>query len=176
MHRDINPNNLAVTSLHNPTGIIIDLDSATTSPISTNHTRGTLPYLAPEIMALKLWKQGMKRPPPYGRIIDTWALGLSMYALHCGQPIRWAHFAATDTSTTTYVSSDAYESFRAKLLQDSLAEQDSDTQDFLLSVPEITMYEAEGRVLTPVDTSAFLSRTKHSRGTLVTKRKRAREE
>lgn len=31
MHRDISPGNLAITSLHNPKGIIIDLDSATKS-------------------------------------------------------------------------------------------------------------------------------------------------
>lgn len=37
MHRDISPNNLAVTSFEQPRGLIIDLDAATKDPESEDH-------------------------------------------------------------------------------------------------------------------------------------------
>ncbi|KAL8709690.1 MAG: hypothetical protein Q9220_005630 [cf. Caloplaca sp. 1 TL-2023] len=91
MHRDINPNNLAVTSLRNPRGIIIDLDAATDSGTSYDHMQGTISYLAPEIINLKNAQSGQTRPP-YNRGVDIWALGLSMHALYINRLFLWENF------------------------------------------------------------------------------------
>ncbi|KAI9784229.1 MAG: hypothetical protein M1816_000901 [Peltula sp. TS41687] len=46
MHRDINPNNLAIVSFDPPRGIILDLDSAMKSETCYEHNIGTKPYVA----------------------------------------------------------------------------------------------------------------------------------
>lgn len=82
MHRDIKPRNLGILSLHPPAGIIFDFDSATREEISVDHMQGTISYLAPEIVALKQWEEDRgrrPRPPPYGREVDIWALGISAH-------------------------------------------------------------------------------------------------
>ncbi len=80
MHRDINPNNLGVVSFNPPKGIILDLDSATRSEVSEDHMQGTIPYLAPEIIDLKVWDTVVgSKPGPYGRSVDVWAVGLSVF-------------------------------------------------------------------------------------------------
>lgn len=84
-HRDISPNNLAVTSFDNPKGIILDLDAATLSPTSMNHNRGSLPYLAPEIVALKDGKEDR----PFEKGVDMWALGLSMFDMYEEDFLLW---------------------------------------------------------------------------------------
>lgn len=71
MHRDISPGNLAITSFSKPRGIIIDLDAATTDSTSTDHMKGTLPFLAPEIIALKSLKGQGPQPLPYDKSVDT---------------------------------------------------------------------------------------------------------
>ncbi|KAI9881283.1 MAG: hypothetical protein M1830_005569 [Pleopsidium flavum] len=80
MHRDIKPNNLGVVDLVCPRAVIFDLDSATRDETSRDHFQGSLSYLAPEIVALKNWNGDKKAlPPPYGRKVDVWALGVSAY-------------------------------------------------------------------------------------------------
>jgi len=80
MHRDIKPNNLGIVGLVSPRAVIFDLDSATCDATSTDHSQGCLSYLAPEIVALKKWNRDKEPlPPPYGRKVDVWALGLSAY-------------------------------------------------------------------------------------------------
>ena len=86
-HRDINPNNLAVTSLVNHTGIILDLDAAKNSRYSTDHMKGILAYLVPEIIDLKVSRSQLNLVS-YEKSVDTWALGLSTFALYTGQPFR----------------------------------------------------------------------------------------
>ena len=54
MHLDISPGNLAITSLEDPKGIIIDLDAAVKSEFCSDQSKGTLPYLAPEIIDLRM--------------------------------------------------------------------------------------------------------------------------
>ena len=100
MHRDIKPANLAVVSFLHPKGIIIDLDDATSEPTSNDHMKGTIVYLAPEILDLKDWEEKLKRQPhrnrpkpaPYDKQVDVWALGLSMYALYKSQAFHWGQF------------------------------------------------------------------------------------
>ncbi|KAL8722595.1 MAG: hypothetical protein Q9225_000951 [Loekoesia sp. 1 TL-2023] len=175
MHRDICPNNLAITSLHSPKGIIIDLDSATTSHTSTDHMRGTIPFLAPEIMSLKLFKSGEKQPPPYGKSIDTWALGLTMYALHAGQSICWAQFATNSAPAVTYVTRNAHNSFQAKLGRDGQSAKDSENRKFLISITKMTMYKAEDRIsASDALESVVPDRGGYGRGTIVPKAGRKR--
>ena len=100
MHRDIKPANLAIVSFLHPKGIIIDLDDATSEPTSNDHMKGTIMYLAPEILKLKTWEEERKqqpqmnqpRPAPYNKNVDVWALGLSIYALYKSQPFHWGQF------------------------------------------------------------------------------------
>ncbi|KAL9121888.1 MAG: hypothetical protein Q9187_001555 [Circinaria calcarea] len=93
MHRDIKPINLGVVGMTPPRGVIFDLDSATRDETSTDHFQGTLSYLAPEIVALKEWERDKRAgktrapPPPYGRKVDVWALGMSAYTIYCGRAI-----------------------------------------------------------------------------------------
>lgn len=93
MHRDIKPINLGVVGMTPPRGIIFDLDSATQDETSRDHFQGTLSYLAPEIVALKEWERdriaGKTKalPPPYGRKVDVWALGMSAYTIYSGKAI-----------------------------------------------------------------------------------------
>ena len=87
MHRDIKPGNLGIVTWNPPLGVIFDLDSATREETSEDHMQGTKPFLAPEIVALKLWETRANRgarPPPYGRKVDMWALGLSAYVTYAG--------------------------------------------------------------------------------------------
>lgn len=94
MHRDIKPSNLGVVGITPPKGVIFDLDSATRDETSTDHLQGTLGYLAPEIVELKKWDRDRRAggtrtlpPPPYGRKVDIWALGLSAYTIYSGKVI-----------------------------------------------------------------------------------------
>ncbi|MCJ1243493.1 hypothetical protein MMC30_000690 [Trapelia coarctata] len=91
MHRDIKPNNLGVVTLNPPVGVILDLDSATRQETSTDHGQGTLGYLAPEIVALKVWERGKMHkdilPTPYGRKVEIWALGLTAYRIYTGKAV-----------------------------------------------------------------------------------------
>ncbi|KAL8790343.1 MAG: hypothetical protein Q9213_000695 [Squamulea squamosa] len=177
MHRDINPNNLAITSFHNHKGFIIDLDSATTSPTSTDHMKGTIPYLAPEIMSLKRYKQGEKQPPPYGKSADIWALGLAMYALYTGRQVRWMHFASRGAPPVSHVTEDAHRNFRVKLRQDQRNAKGAEAREFLISIERMNSYKAENRMSASETYANVLQAwTNHNRGTIVSKRKRQWEE
>ena len=117
MHRDINPNNLTVRSLKHIQGIIIDLDAVTTSPSSSDHRRGTLPYLAPEIIALKDWEEKKlgERPSGYGKGVDVWALGLSMYAVNTGSRVYWPSFPSSKEKDVNMVNYERYKVLSQRL-------------------------------------------------------------
>ena len=89
MHRDIKPANLGVVTLNPPVGVVFDLDAASREETSVDHKKGTLSYLAPEIVALKDWDLGRRNrnspPPPYGRKVDVWALGISAHYVYTGK-------------------------------------------------------------------------------------------
>ncbi|KAL8700669.1 MAG: hypothetical protein Q9201_005324 [Fulgogasparrea decipioides] len=177
MHRDISPGNLAVTSLHAPKGIILDLDAATTSISSTDHMKGTLPCLAPEIVALKAWDRSKvgKPPPPYEKNIDTWALGLLMYALYTGQSFAWVLFHVVTSKPSVTVTPQAYRGFQEKLEENSRNAKDPETQMALNLIGEMTAWESVDR--NPAsDTLRRMSeaRPSQARGTIVAKEHRKR--
>ena len=122
MHRDIKPANMAVRSLQNPIGVILDLDAAIISPTSTDHKQGTIRYLAPEIIALKKWDSKQQdrpqpMPPAYEKSVDVWALGLSMFALVTEKHWSWRHFSTKDDDHLDRYSDERYDIFCERLEQ-----------------------------------------------------------
>ncbi len=90
MHRDIKPLNLGVLSFNPPRGVILDLDAATSEETSDDHMQGTVSYLAPEIIKLKM--APTSRPLRYGRSIDVWGLGMSAIFALTGQTVNWNNY------------------------------------------------------------------------------------
>ncbi|KAI4266016.1 MAG: hypothetical protein L6R35_007004 [Caloplaca aegaea] len=172
MHRDINPNNLAVTSLYQPKGIIIDFDAASTSPTSTDHGQGTIPFLAPEIMAWKLLKPRQKQPAPYEKSVDVWALGLSMYALHVGRSMNWRRFATTDVQ---HVTGPAYRKFQDTITQNIKGADGDAIPSLLLAISRMTMDRPEHRVSASEAHAMILEIKGSDQGNIVQKRKRSYE-
>ena len=87
MHRDIKPLNMTVVSL-TPGRVearLIDFGMATKSLESHRYKVGTLPYLAPEILAG--WDK--QSNDGYDDRADVFAFGLSMYQFLCRQPCIW---------------------------------------------------------------------------------------
>jgi serine/threonine protein kinase len=78
MHRDIKAENILASD--SPLkAIIIDFGCATWERTSKDHLKGTIRYLAPEIIALK-----EKTAPPnttYDVSADVWGMGLTAYEL-----------------------------------------------------------------------------------------------
>ena len=113
MHRDIKPENLAIRSIQDPIGVILDLDAATTLKSSTDHTKGTVPYLAPEIIALKDWSPSDGPvPQSYEKRIGLWTLGLSMYALMAPCHWSWRYFPIINDINPDRYSRPKYNLFR----------------------------------------------------------------
>lgn len=182
MHLDINPNNLAVTSLDDPKGIIIDLDSAIRSSTSFSHKRGTVPYLAPEIIALKHFGSVQ----PFDKSVDIWALGLSMFDLYQEAFLLWGHIppgeynAAILATDDNYVTRDRYTRFQRKVAEIKKFSPDPAASDFMGWIEDMTQYESKNRS-SACDLLDEVSRvtTKLRKGTIVLKtlgRKRAWEE
>lgn len=174
MHRDINPNNLAVTSFDSPRGVILDLDAATTVQFSTDHTKGTVPYLAPEIIRLKEPRPRAQQPA-YGKSVDVWAMGLSGFALFRAQRFRWQHFVPRGGKISSSVTAELHAEFHRKLVS-------SDDQEaaVLSLIMLMTSYDSSER---PSSTHALASaqiirKDKEGRGKIVRKApaKRRRED
>ncbi|KAF2770160.1 kinase-like protein, partial [Teratosphaeria nubilosa] len=74
MHLDIKPENIEVSGVlsETPTFYLFDFGYATMDRTSSNHMKGTLRYLSPEVMFLK---RGEKSGT-YDCAMDVWALGI----------------------------------------------------------------------------------------------------
>lgn len=173
MHRDINPNNLAVTSLDDPTGIIIDLDSATTHNTSTDHLQGTLAYLAPEIILLKEQHIGS-----YDKSVDVWALGLSTFVLHTGQPKSWTPTKPRGGQVSKAVTLEAYEAYQKMIGQSLKLTQDDGARSFLGLIMQMTEYVAQERVSAAMalENATILRQGRRGKIVLKSAPKRPREE
>ena len=90
MHRDIKPNNLGVLSFSPFNGVILDLDAATTETLSDDHKEGTISYLAPEVIDLKMGTT--KNLEKYGLSVDVWGLGMSFFFVLMGKHVMWNDF------------------------------------------------------------------------------------
>ena len=83
MRRDIKLENMGVESLKPLEVFIFDFGCATSEKTSPDHGKGTIRYLATEVMKLK---QGEAKEP-YDKAIDVWSMGLC--ALELLYRVRW---------------------------------------------------------------------------------------
>ena len=74
MHRDIKPDNLAYVTLDPVYIIIIDLGSSERKSLSTDHYRGTVRYLAPEVMSVK----NKTSTESFSFPVDLWSVGITL--------------------------------------------------------------------------------------------------
>lgn len=154
MHRDINPNNLGIVSFQPPKGVILDLDSALQSDKSDDHMKGTVPYLAPEILALKHWDGAGTEPPPYTKSVDIWALGLSMFVLEIGLPLVWKRFKPNRTAYSNpsslreprFATKSVHEMFHQHLRERRRACQEPNLARCLRQVENMTRWDVIQRV------------------------------
>lgn len=75
MHRDVKLDNI-LASTKPLQAIIIDFGHATWEEVSSDHMKGTVRYLAPEIVSIKHGK-----PLTYNRSADIWSMGLTIFEL-----------------------------------------------------------------------------------------------
>jgi serine/threonine protein kinase len=86
MHRDIKPDNI-LASPSPVRAVIIDFGCATWDRTSTDHMKGTIRYLAPEIIALK--ENTAPRNSTYDMSADVWSMGLTTFELLRGSRTRF---------------------------------------------------------------------------------------
>lgn len=86
MHRDLKPQNMGLKSSSPPEAVIFDFGHATFDEASTDHMKGTIWYLAPEILDLKY----RHSRAPYDRAVDVWSMGISLYQLICYDRALWS--------------------------------------------------------------------------------------
>lgn len=144
MHRDMNPNNLGIKTINPASGVILDMDAATRVKGSNDHMQGTLMYLAPEITAWKERKPNKHDPPLYGRAVDVWALGLSMFSMHQGQLLSWGTFRTAPEARAKMVNQVVYNRF-AERLQQEKHESPPVEYVFLDAVDKMTCFKSESR-------------------------------
>ena len=162
MHRDVNPNNLGVVSFDPPKGILLDLDSATREEESTDHMQGTLPYLAPEIVELKIVERRLVAattvsgarpgPVPYRQGVDVWAMGLSVYALYIGHNFNWGPYKRQSAGRRTdqlinRVNRESYQRFKSHLQTKRFSAGDDPASVLLDLVERMTAWDPKSRIL-----------------------------
>jgi serine/threonine protein kinase len=74
LHRDIKPNNIVYRSTNPVYAIIIDFGCSNPNSKSTCHDRGTMTYLAPEVMRIK----DGETSEPFSTPSDVWSLGVTL--------------------------------------------------------------------------------------------------
>lgn len=114
MHRDIKPANVGIVSHYPAHAVLMDFGCAKWGVDSYDHMKGTMGYLAPEIMLLKTTDLGAPyhyhSNKPYTAKADIWALGLCGYQLFCRRQYWWPH----DNSKATQIILELRESTQSK--------------------------------------------------------------
>ena len=139
--------------------------------------KGTLPYLAPEIIALKAWNRNRlgAQPPPYNKSVDVWALGLILYALYTERSFNWVLFGAIPSQGSATVTSATWEAFHKDLSRRIQSTNDPETQVALRSIAKFTEWVATDRSpASGVRRAIAQIRHSQSRGTIVPKEGRKR--
>jgi Protein kinase domain len=95
MHRDIKPGNLMVVSYEPPRGMITDFGCSTFENTSSDHYKGTLCYLAPEVWDIK---HGRTAVATYDEKIDVWAYGVCLYQVLCWRTWWWGNEITAEVS------------------------------------------------------------------------------
>lgn len=92
----------------------MDVDELTLKPTSRNYNKGTIHYLAPEVIDLKFALVGIDVPLPYETAVNVWALGLTAFEMLIG---RFACDRNTHTSrigeSADFVTLDRYKRQRS---------------------------------------------------------------
>ena len=76
MHRDIKRQNIGIR-LDPLQAVLQDFGSAKECLTCTDHRAGTVPYLAPEVLALKVSEGSKGDQVPYTHAVDVWGLGIA---------------------------------------------------------------------------------------------------
>ena len=85
MHRDFKPDNVGVVrDLPEVELVLLDFGHAAKASESIDHMKGTVRYLAPEVLALK---KGLSNEP-YDHAIDVWGLGIMMMELNMQRHVQ----------------------------------------------------------------------------------------
>ena len=150
MHRDIKPNNLGVLSFSQLKGVILDLDGATTETLSDDHKQGTISYLAPEVIDLKMGTTS--KLVKYGRSVDVWALGLSFFYVLMRKHVMWNNFddvwsrriRLPGTNTTDFVLESRLSRFHESL--GKLKARGDDIRKYVSLLEGMTAYKLEDRL------------------------------
>jgi len=91
MHWDVKPENV-LASASPLRAVIIDFGCATWEKTSRNHLKGTIRYLAPEVIALKDSQKNpslQQTPPDFDLSVDIWSIGLTALELIYGSRVRF---------------------------------------------------------------------------------------
>jgi serine/threonine protein kinase len=84
LHRDIKPSNIIYHSTDPVHAIIVDFGCSVPNSKSNRHDRGTLTYLAPEVMRIKEGKSSELFSFPS----DVWSLGVTLIDYLTGQQLH----------------------------------------------------------------------------------------
>ncbi|EDU47135.1 serine/threonine protein kinase [Pyrenophora tritici-repentis Pt-1C-BFP] len=84
LHRDIKPNNIVYRSTNPVHAIIVDFGCSDLGPKSTRHDRGTMTYLAPEVIRIK----DSESSEPFSLPSDVWSLGVTVVDFLMGKPFH----------------------------------------------------------------------------------------
>ncbi len=198
MHRDISPSNLGLATLDPPKGLLLDLDAAVQLQDSNDHMKGNIPFLAPEIIALKNWDAETlasrttpqskplagRKPPRYTKSVDVWALGLSLFVLETAIYWSWKGFNRLERSAQAstklvkdpgWVIEVGYQNFQQHLQGRQRTSTDPETVRRFRFVERMTKWDAIDRVLIHqlLDEVELLV-TQSSKGTIQPKKGRKR--
>lgn len=99
-----------------------------------------------------------------------------MYALHVGQPFRWAQFVNNVPMAVTHVTRYVHVNFQNKFNQASHSAMHSEMRKFLISIGRMTAYGVQCRASACGSLAKILAAQKdQGRGIIVSNRKRLRE-
>lgn len=126
--------------------------------------KGTVPYLAPEIIALKRYQPGK-----YSRSVDVWALGLSMFDLYTGFPIRWTVNMGQGVTQLKAVTKESFTVYQEKLGKALGVAQDRRARGLLELIEEMTRFNVSQRTSALVASGTCSGLRTHDPGRLVLK-------
>ena len=146
VHRDISPRNLTVTTLNPPTGIILDLDEATSNKTETDGDRGTRLYRAPDLVDIATTLKAFAKP--YDRMVDVWALGLVLFVMHRNWcRFHWDRFRSPQNSAVPWgVDSGRYDDLREEISIDQLVAEETDEIVFITVIEKLLQWSSTSRI------------------------------